>query len=181
MLFFFSSRRRHTRSDRDWSSDVCSSDLAGRSNGTGFPASEHELFAVENSPSAATFKSRSLPGTETPAVVGSTTTMSFAVAAGATLDNEITSSELFCAATISETLLEVVASGLRICTATLPTETTSAGVTGAVHSVTEAQVVVRAAPPISKTDPGPGLDATKLLPSTRRVNPLAAPAYTLAG
>src|SRR3989440_1006665 len=25
-LFFFSSRRRHTRSDRDWSSDVCSSD-----------------------------------------------------------------------------------------------------------------------------------------------------------
>src|SRR5216683_5369786 len=28
-VFFFSSRRRHTRSDRDWSSDVCSSDLAG--------------------------------------------------------------------------------------------------------------------------------------------------------
>src|SRR5438105_13891234 len=29
MLFFFSSRRRHTRSTRDWSSDVCSSDLQG--------------------------------------------------------------------------------------------------------------------------------------------------------
>src|SRR6267378_7510536 len=27
LLFFFSSRRRHTRSLRDWSSDVCSSDL----------------------------------------------------------------------------------------------------------------------------------------------------------
>src|SRR5699024_12185439 len=27
--FFFSSRRRHTRSKRDWSSDVCSSDLHG--------------------------------------------------------------------------------------------------------------------------------------------------------
>src|SRR5436305_3236047 len=27
-LFFFSSRRRHTRCGRDWSSDVCSSDLA---------------------------------------------------------------------------------------------------------------------------------------------------------
>src|SRR5699024_11908383 len=26
--FFFASRRRHTRSKRDWSSDVCSSDLA---------------------------------------------------------------------------------------------------------------------------------------------------------
>src|SRR3712207_8107113 len=27
MFFFFSSRRRHTRYWRDWSSDVCSSDL----------------------------------------------------------------------------------------------------------------------------------------------------------
>src|SRR6266511_5562686 len=30
MFFFFSSRRRHTRFSRDWSSDVCSSDLIGR-------------------------------------------------------------------------------------------------------------------------------------------------------
>src|SRR5215475_11560532 len=29
MFFFFSSRRRHTRFSRDWSSDVCSSDLSG--------------------------------------------------------------------------------------------------------------------------------------------------------
>src|SRR5205085_12568456 len=28
--FFFSSRRRHTRFDCDWSSDVCSSDLLGQ-------------------------------------------------------------------------------------------------------------------------------------------------------
>src|SRR2546430_12761464 len=28
VMFFFSSRRRHTRFDCDWSSDVCSSDLA---------------------------------------------------------------------------------------------------------------------------------------------------------
>src|SRR3989442_9335330 len=27
LVFFFSSRRRHTRCGRDWSSDVCSSDL----------------------------------------------------------------------------------------------------------------------------------------------------------
>src|SRR5256886_10037243 len=27
LIFFFSSRRRHTRFDCDWSSDVCSSDL----------------------------------------------------------------------------------------------------------------------------------------------------------
>src|SRR5207249_8094427 len=29
-MFFFSSRRRHTRSKRDWSSDVCSSDVGAR-------------------------------------------------------------------------------------------------------------------------------------------------------
>src|SRR2546430_15004021 len=40
-VFFFSSRRRHTRFDCDWSSDVCSSDLplAG-AIGAGLPVSE---------------------------------------------------------------------------------------------------------------------------------------------
>src|SRR5579885_3766144 len=37
-FFFFSSRRRHTRSKRDWSSDVCSSDLERR-RGTSSPDS----------------------------------------------------------------------------------------------------------------------------------------------
>src|SRR5207245_7672243 len=32
-FFFFSSRRRHTRCYRDWSSDVCSSDLPELSRG----------------------------------------------------------------------------------------------------------------------------------------------------
>src|SRR5690606_41033071 len=32
MFFFFSSRRRHTRFSRDWSSDVCSSDLCTHNN-----------------------------------------------------------------------------------------------------------------------------------------------------
>src|SRR5687768_11021508 len=32
-FFFFSSRRRHTRCSRDWSSDVCSSDLPCRERG----------------------------------------------------------------------------------------------------------------------------------------------------
>src|SRR5699024_11621365 len=31
VIFFLSCRRRHTRSKRDWSSDVCSSDLEARS------------------------------------------------------------------------------------------------------------------------------------------------------
>src|SRR5216684_4874768 len=34
-FFFFSSRRRHTRCSRDWSSDVCSSDLGDRNAGVG--------------------------------------------------------------------------------------------------------------------------------------------------
>src|SRR6266478_490587 len=36
-FFFFSSRRRHTRFDCDWSSDVCSSDLCCRRTRAGFP------------------------------------------------------------------------------------------------------------------------------------------------
>src|SRR6266576_4352162 len=37
-FFFFSSRRRHTRSLRDWSSDVCSSDLRAGGKSTVFGA-----------------------------------------------------------------------------------------------------------------------------------------------
>src|SRR5205085_6532890 len=36
-IFFFSSRRRHTRFDCDWSSDVCSSDLLDESTSRGWP------------------------------------------------------------------------------------------------------------------------------------------------
>src|SRR5437763_16827465 len=37
-VFFFSSRRRHTRYIGDWSSDVCSSDLASQSPSLAGPA-----------------------------------------------------------------------------------------------------------------------------------------------
>src|SRR2546430_15146519 len=37
-FFFFSSRRRHTRFDCDWSSDVCSSDLVEELDGRGLCA-----------------------------------------------------------------------------------------------------------------------------------------------
>src|SRR5690606_40874049 len=46
-FFFFSSRRRHTRFSRDWSSDVCSSDLPGVSKGG------RGLSACERSPGGA--------------------------------------------------------------------------------------------------------------------------------
>src|SRR5215472_1461316 len=77
--------------------------LAGRCSGMGLPPSAQELFKVENAPSAATLRSRSLPGEEMPAVVGSTTTMSLPVAAGDELVSEMTSSDGFVVATISET------------------------------------------------------------------------------
>src|SRR5690606_40308693 len=41
-FFFFSSRRRHTRFSRDWSSDVCSSDLA-------IPKSDSTDFGTDGS------------------------------------------------------------------------------------------------------------------------------------
>src|SRR5260221_1514226 len=42
LCFFFSSRRRHTRSLCDWSSDVCSSDL-----GSGFAGPDLQRATVE--------------------------------------------------------------------------------------------------------------------------------------
>src|SRR2546430_9029830 len=45
-LFFFSSRRRHTRFDCDWSSDVCSSDLSALGAGGG-PLGKFEIRRVE--------------------------------------------------------------------------------------------------------------------------------------
>src|SRR5207245_8701261 len=40
VFFFFSSRRLHTRCYRDWSSDVCSSDLRLRRRDRGIPLSD---------------------------------------------------------------------------------------------------------------------------------------------
>src|SRR2546429_1738648 len=45
LVFFFSSRRRHTRCSRDWSSDVCSSDLSFLWNKCCHPAKEIPLSA----------------------------------------------------------------------------------------------------------------------------------------
>src|SRR6266496_4606807 len=50
-FFFFSSRRRHTRSLRDWSSDVCSSDLAVECH-------LHTVEVVGSNPTAPTIQER---------------------------------------------------------------------------------------------------------------------------
>src|SRR5688500_3464900 len=61
-FFFFSSRRRHTRLQGDWSSDVCSSDLA---DGSGTNVVRYEVpvsaFAAKNVTIAATLYYQSIP------------------------------------------------------------------------------------------------------------------------
>src|SRR2546422_3756114 len=47
-FFFFSSRRRHTRCSRDWSSDVCSSDLIVRRPEAPLPCGAHRDFGRRN-------------------------------------------------------------------------------------------------------------------------------------
>src|SRR3712207_7622717 len=49
IVFFFSSRRRHTRYWRDWSSDVCSSDLSDEER----PAAVEEHHRAEDRPDPA--------------------------------------------------------------------------------------------------------------------------------
>src|SRR5207302_4969963 len=54
--FFFSSRRRHTRFSRDWSSDVCSSDLERTVRSLGITNLDKEQ---RHCPSTRTVRSRS--------------------------------------------------------------------------------------------------------------------------
>src|SRR5260370_19565839 len=50
-IFFFSSRRRHTRFKCDWSSDVCSSDLfAKRRNGGACPPFTNQVVSERLNP-----------------------------------------------------------------------------------------------------------------------------------
>src|SRR5947209_5776883 len=56
MVFFFSSRRRHTRYWRDWSSDVCSSDLRRLMNS--FDGDGHDIaFSTQSS----IYRARGIP------------------------------------------------------------------------------------------------------------------------
>src|SRR5436305_2746510 len=87
--------------------------VGGRASGIGLPASEQELLATEKTPRAAMSRSTSLFGLETPAVVGSTTTMSWATADWEPLVSGMGVSEIFCATVMRETMFDVELSGLR--------------------------------------------------------------------
>src|SRR5690606_39981187 len=65
VFFFFSSRRRHTRFSRDWSSDVCSSDLGGdaqlaRDLAMHIAASNPQYLAAADVPEADRAKERDI-------------------------------------------------------------------------------------------------------------------------
>src|SRR5207253_6899766 len=63
LFFFFSSRRRHTRWPRDWSSDVCSSHLADSGRGflsaaTDWPAPSVSALPLAYPPAGAAFRAK---------------------------------------------------------------------------------------------------------------------------
>src|SRR2546422_2028891 len=65
-FFFFSSRRRHTRCSRDWSSDVCSSDLFSERE---FPveSAERTVLSAEPMPLVAVITKAGLAPSKTEA------------------------------------------------------------------------------------------------------------------
>src|SRR2546426_9808753 len=154
---------------------------AGRTSVTGAPTSAQELLTTETIPSAATFKSTFGPSADVPAVLGSTTTMSFPVAEGAALESAMASSPEVCGTTTSAAWFDATPSGFLIWMERFPAMATSAALSVVVQSELVAHVVVRADPPVTITEPGPGLLAAKPPPCTRSVNPSDAPAKMLAG
>src|SRR5256885_12124848 len=68
LLFFFSSRRRHTRLQGDWSSDVCSSDLNCQRNAQVLELSrlEHPLDQILQALIAGQAEARNAPTGDVP-------------------------------------------------------------------------------------------------------------------
>src|SRR5207245_7473130 len=60
-FFFFSSRRRHTRCYRDWSSDVCSSDLENPVAGPPALLTAHGILLLFNAGNSGEFGDPTLP------------------------------------------------------------------------------------------------------------------------
>src|SRR6266481_8466275 len=64
IVFFFSSRRRHTRWNCDWSSDVCSSDLRVHKIVTGFGSDEGYSLILDAADGNIIFGDRTLDLTD---------------------------------------------------------------------------------------------------------------------
>src|SRR5690625_5699540 len=68
-MFFFSSRRRHTRWPRDWSSDVCSSDLSGAGASLGGEPEESGFKVSEGRPPGLSDEIESIAVHASPALI----------------------------------------------------------------------------------------------------------------
>src|SRR5436309_15750039 len=66
-FFFFSSRRRHTRFSRDWSSDVCSSDLSNLGF-WGLVGSEAAMAPFATLPAGTTILAKTVQGADAKSV-----------------------------------------------------------------------------------------------------------------
>jgi len=154
---------------------------AGRTSVTGPPPMVQAAVVGWNWLSETMFRFTFSVGSDEPLVLRSTTTMSFPVAFGAPGVSGTVPALLVGAATTSVAAAE--SAPLGFCTVTLrfATELRSAAVSVVEQTAAESHQVARPLPWMRMVEPGPGLLAAKLPPSTRSVMPPAAPAVTLEG
>src|SRR2546430_13206433 len=88
-VFFFSSRRRHTRFDCDWSSDVCSSDLLNQTLYNGEVGTYHNntgVFTVTDNGLAVVANAASTNATSAITIAGSGIALNNALTGGHWMD-----------------------------------------------------------------------------------------------
>jgi hypothetical protein len=137
-----------------------------------------QLFPPVSNPMKST-----LIGEDAAAVVGSTTTMLFPVAAGCPEVSAMVSAETSNGTTTNGTRFDSAGGfpGFWICTVSVPAAATSDGFNTVVHADVVAQVVLRAAPFIRIVDAALPLPATKCVPCTDSGKLSTAPAIALDG
>lgn len=149
----------------------------GRVTVSGEPCTP-QLFPPVSKP----MKSTSI-GEDAAAVVGSTTTISFPVAAGCPAVSAIVPAETSKGTMTNGARFDNAAElpGFWICTVRVPAAAASDGFSAVVHIDVVAQVVVRAAPLIRIVDAELPPPATKCVPWTDSGKPSTAPAIALDG
>jgi len=136
----------------------------GRTSGIGFPARVQVFVEVVNRPIAALRDPDCHRWYPVRRWWARRPVMSLPVAAGELLVSVTTSSR--CGRHDDEVHdVRLAASGFTICTLRFPARATSVLLTGAEQELAVSQVVTRAVPPICSTEPGPGCEGAKSLPS----------------
>jgi hypothetical protein len=149
---------------------------------TSEPAPSVHVFAAgEKMPIAATAIVTFGCGARDPAVEGSTTMMCLPLAEGFAGVSGMMSTPADAATTTKFTVLDCVKSGFRIATDKFPAVARSVDVNAVVHMPLDEHDVVRAVPPTTIVELGPGLVGKKFPPCTCNVKLPVPPANALAG